>query len=383
MKERLRAALPYLGYVAFYLLTFALSAYLAFPYERLRDRIVAELSTPTKGARTKMQVEIDELGPHWFTGLSATGVRVIFSSANPRPSSASAEPEKPTVLELDEVHARFGLFAKLFGRTHVSYWARAFGGEIEGVYDDSEAERHVEAHVKDVLANRLEPAKALLGIPLQGTLQGTVDVTMPERKAHKASGSVALNLADLAVGDGEAKVLDTIALPKLNVGALDVEGEVKDGTLRVTKFGAGGQDIELAGEGKVSLRENLADSFADLYFRFKFSDTYRGKNDKTKALLGEPGSSTPPAFEFVPKVKTSKRSDGMYGWHLTGAFASPRFDPYSGTPPSSASGGGSGASPSTSDGSSGTGSGSSRRPPGVRSPKRDTEKRDADKREAE
>lgn len=370
MKERLRAALPYLGYVAFYLLTFALSAYLAFPYERLRDRIVAELSTPAKNARTKMQVEIDELGPHWFTGLRATGVRVLFSNARP---SSSTEPEKPTVLELDEVHARYGLFAKLFGNTKISYWARAFGGEIEGVYEDSDAERHIEAHVKDVLANRLEPAKGLLGIPLLGTLQGTLDVTMPERKAHKSSGSLALNLTDLAVGDGEAKVLDTIALPKLNVGALDLEGDIKDGTLRLSKFGASGQDIELAGEGKVSLRENLTDSFADLYFRFKFSDTYRGKNDKTKALLGEPGSSTPPAFEFVPKVKTSKRSDGMYGWHLTGAFANPRFDPYSGTPPSSASG----ASPASSDGSSPTGisssSGSSRRNPAVRAPKREAE----------
>ena len=334
MKERLRAALPYLGYVAFYLFTFGLSAYFAFPYDRLRDRLVAELSAPGKASRTKMQVEIDELGPHWFTGLSATGVRVLFS--NSRPVSASSEPEKPTTLELDEVHARFGLFAKLFGKTKVSYWAHAFGGEVEGVYEDSEAERRIEARLKDVLANRVEPLTGLLGIPLQGALQGSLDLTMPERKAHKASGSLAFNVTDLAAGDGEAKILDQIALPKLNVGALDLEADVKDGTLRLTKFGAGGQDIELAGEGKVSLRENITDSFADLYFRFKFNDSYRNKNEKTKALFGEPGSNAPAAFEFVPKVKTSKRSDGMYGWHLTGSLSLPRFDPYSATPPNSA-----------------------------------------------
>jgi type II secretion system protein N len=334
VKERLRAALPYLGYVAFYLFTFALSAYFAFPYDRLRDRLVAELSTPTKGARTKMAVEIDELGPHWFTGLSATGVRLLFSSG--RPVSASAEAEKPTTVELDEVHAHFGPFAKLLGKTKISFWARAFGGEIEGLYADSEAERHIEAEAKEIVANRVEPLRGLLGIPLQGVLQGKLDITMPERKAHKASGAFTLAVTDLAVGDGEAKILDTIALPKLNVGALEFDSEIKDGTLRLTKFGAVGQDVELAGEGKVSLRENIADSFADLYFRFKFSDGYRGKNDKTKALLGEPGSSTPPAFEFVPKVKQSKRSDGMYGWHLTGSLSSPRFDPYSGNPPSSA-----------------------------------------------
>ncbi len=369
MKERLRAALPYLGYVAFYLFTFALSAYFAFPYDRLRDRLVAELSTPVKGARTKIAVEIDELGPHWFTGLRATGVRVLFTSNHTgRAASVTGEPEKPTTLELEEVHARFGPIARLLGRTKISFWARAFGGEVEGVYEDSDAERHIEARATDLLANRVEPIKGLLGIPLQGTLQGTLDVTMPERKAHKASGSLALNVADVAVGDGEAKILDTIALPKLNVGALDVESEIKDGTARVTKFGAAGQDIDLAGEGKVSLRENVTDSFADLYFRFKFSDTYRGKNDKTKALLGEPGSSTPPAFEFVPKVKTSKRSDGMYGWHMTGSLGAPRFDPYSGTPPSSATGG----APSGESGASGGGSG--RRPPrGAASSKRDVE----------
>jgi type II secretion system protein N len=357
MKQRLRAALPYLGYVAFYLFTFTLSAYFAFPYERLRDRIVAELSTPVKGARTKVAVEIDELGPHWFTGLRATGVRVLFS--NSRAVSAASEPEKPTALELDEVHARLGLFAKLFGKTKVSYWVRAFGGEIEGVYEDAEAERRVEAKLTDVMANRVEPLRGLLGIPLQGTLQGELDVTMPERKSHKASGTITLNVGGVAVGDGTAKILDTIALPKLNVGALELEGDIKDGTLRLTKFGASGQDLDIVGEGKVSLRENVTDSFADLYFRFKFSDAYRGKDDKTKALLGEPGSTTPPAFEFVPKVKTSKRSDGMYGWHLTGALSSPRFDPYSGTPPSSATS----APPETSPGSS---AGSGERPSGRR-----------------
>jgi type II secretion system protein N len=332
VKERLRAALPYLGYVAFYLFTFTLSAYLAFPYDRLRDRIVAELSS-TKPSRTKVEVEIDQLGPHWFTGLSATGVRILFSSSTR--SAASGEPEKPTTVELDEVHARLGLFAKLFGKTKVSYWARAFGGEIEGVYEDSEAERHVEARATELLANRLEPVKALLGIPLQGALQGSLDVTLPERKAHKASGTLALNATDLAVGDGEAKVLDQIALPKLNVGALDLEGDIKDGVFRLSKFGAGGQDVELAGEGKVSLRETVTDSFADLYFRFKFNDTYRNKNEKTKLLFGD----SAPAFEFVPKVKTSKRPDGMYGWHLTGSISSPRFDPYASNPPPSATGG--------------------------------------------
>jgi hypothetical protein len=144
---------------------------------------------------------------------------------------------------------------------------------------------------------------------------------------------VKLTVADLAVGDGKAKIRNTLALPKLNVGDLVLEAEAKEGVMKVTKLGSAGKDLELVADGKITLRDQPLDSLTDLYIKFKFSDAYRGKNDITKGLFGAPGSSAPALFELDPKVKQSKRADGFYGWHMVGPLTSARFDPYSAATP--------------------------------------------------
>ena len=105
--------------------------------------------------------------------------------------------------------------------------------------------------------------------------------------------------------------------------------------LKFGKLGAQGQDLDIAGEGKIALRDSFSDSLADLYLRFRFSDAYKGKNDMTKSLFGAPGSAMPALFELAdPRIKNSKRTDGFYGWHMAGAMKDPRFEPaasYSGS----------------------------------------------------
>lgn len=116
----------------------------------------------------------------------------------------------------------------------------------------------------------------------------------------------------------------------MNVGNLTFTGEAKEGVLKVTKLGAGGKDVEIAGEGRVQVRENAGDSPLDMNLRFKVNDGYRGKNNDTKSLFGEPGSKFPALFELDPKVKASKRTDGFYGFHMVGTLAKPDFQPAGG-----------------------------------------------------
>ena len=124
---------------------------------------------------------------------------------------------------------------------------------------------------------------------------------MPDLKASKATGSVSLETANVAVGDGKAKLKGLLALPRLLVGGFTIAGDAKDGVLKISKITAGGKDVELQGEGRVQLREQLADSLADLNFRVKINDGYRGKNDTTKSLFGTPGRTPPPSSRWTPK----------------------------------------------------------------------------------
>ena len=331
MRARLKRLLPYVGYVLFYFVTFCLCCYLTFPYDRLRDRVVAEFHASQKGQAKQNHLEIDEVGPYRLTGLVATGVKYI-TPGTPKPDGT----ESPTTLEIDELRARLSIFPLLVGRKSVSFYARAFGGEMEGQFSDAAKERKLELEMKDVSIGRIEPITSLVGLPLTGAIKGTVEMTFPDKRVSKATGAVKLSVLDLSAGDGKAKIADTIALPKLQVGELVVEADVKDGVLKLNKLGAQGQDLDLASEGKLTLRDQPLESVADIYVRFKFSDGFRGKSDITKSLFGAPGSTTPALFEFNPKVKQSKRTDGFYGWHMVGQLLNARFDAFSGPVPGGA-----------------------------------------------
>jgi type II secretion system protein N len=322
---RLRRILVRSGYPLFYLFCLFLFAYWTFPYERLKERLLVELEAP-KANKTapSSHIDIESLGPYWLSGVSAKGVRII----TPRAPGPDGE-LPPTKLTVDEAHVRVSLFQLLFGRITVWFGAQAFGGKIDGWTRASAEARWIEASIEDVNIGQIEAIGDLLsGLPLSGTMTGKMAWTFPEQKIAKATGTFELTIADLTAGDGKTKLAGKLALPKLNVGAFEISAEAKDGIVKIEKLGAQGQDIDLAGEGKVTLRDPFSDSIADLHLRFRFSDGYKGKNEMTKSLFGTPGSAAPALFELAdPRIKNSKRPDGFYGWHMVGAMKDPRFEP--------------------------------------------------------
>ena len=328
--DKVKKYLPFVGYALFYFVTFAFAAYFTFPYARLRDRVVAEFAADSKGKPTQQRLEIDELEPYLLTGVRARGVRLTTAST-PKPLGPE---EPPTVISLDEVRARVGIFARIFGKTKVSFFVKAFGGEIDGLFVDSATERHVEAELAGVEVTRIDPIVSMVGLPMYGAIKGKIDLTFPEKRFQKSDGTVSLTINDLAVGNGVAKLKGMIALPRTKVGDLVIDLEARDGVMKVNKLAATGGDLEVGAEGKIGLRDEPGTSVTDIVLRFKFSEGYKNRNESTKALFAGPL----PMFELAPEVKASKRADGFYGWHMTGALANARFEPYAGTgaPPAGA-----------------------------------------------
>ncbi|HMJ53227.1 MAG TPA: type II secretion system protein GspN [Polyangiaceae bacterium] len=335
LPPRVKRILVASAYPFFYLFCLLIFAYLTFPYERLKERLLVEFETPKAGKGSAQHLEIDAIGPYWLSGLSLKGIRVIT------PRSPGAEGDlPPSKLSIDEAHVRVSVFQLLIGRITLWFGGKAFGGTIDGWTRTNSDGRVLEVAVENVDIGQIDAIGDLAsGLPLAGTLKGKLAWALPEQKLAKATGTVSFSIADLTAGDGKTKIAGKLALPKLNVGVFELEAEAKEGTLKVDKLGAQGQDIDLVGEGKISLRDPFADGLADLYLRFRFADGYKGKNEMTKSLFGAPGSSAPALFELAdPRIRTSKRPDGFYGWHMTGAMKDPRFEP---SPT-----GGSGASPS-------------------------------------
>ncbi len=332
--QRLVRILKLLAFPAFYLFCLGVFAYVKFPYGRLKDRVVAEIE---KRGKPGQRLEIGKLSPYWLTGVEVSNVKLHLppeeAPAPAFPGGAdfgmpAPAPGKESVVVIDEAHARVRLLPLLLGRVRLDFWASAFGGEIKGSAPVGTAKGEVEVEVEHVDVSRIEPLAQAIGVPVKGSMTGKLSLEAPDGKFNKANGTLDMTLSDVVVSDGKTKIQGLIELPPAKLGEVVLTAEAKEGALKITKLSANGADLEIVGDGKVSLKDPWSEAVADLFVRFKFTDAYRGKNGLTKTLLGEPGSSVPGLIEMqVPKMKRAKRADGFFGWHVTGPLKRLRFEP--------------------------------------------------------
>jgi type II secretion system protein N len=335
MKERLKRLAPRLGYPAFYLFCLVVFLSWTFPYDKLRDRIVAQFNAQQRGSSSPSELQIDELDSSWLTGVKAKGVKLI---------APAAERGKPPVeIKIDEARARISLLGLLVGNKDVTFSIDAFDGTIKGSFEDSGKQRLIDLTFDGVDLSRVEAIAQNVGFPLDGRLNGTLNLTLPEGKASKANGAINLEIKDMSAGGPKELTVKTplgpFTLPRLKVGNFSVNGQATDGVLKLSKIGASGGDVDVVGDGRVQLRELATDAHLDVNLKFKINDAYRNKSEKTKMLFGTPGGKDKPMLEMDPKMASSKTSDGYYQLHVTNTLAKPDVKPAGGGVPANPFGG--------------------------------------------
>ena len=329
MNAKTKRILKWVGYGAFYLFSLLLFAYMRFPYDRLRARIQNEFNRNQTGPNP-LTLRLGHLGSYWFSGIRADDVDLISPPSAPPPHGSgddAQKPAKPKVMRIDSAHARVSLLRLLFGTVHVNFGASAFGGEITGFTSDADGGRKLELEIEDIGLADAPLISDLLGLPIAGSLAGHVEFLLPEGKLAKSEGKVDLKFSALSAGDGKAKVLNAIALPKVEVGDLALQATATAGNLKIDTFSAAGKDLDLQVEGSVRLHDPFDSSVLSLSAHFKFNDRFMNKDDMTRGLFGSPGSAVPGLFDLVPQNKQAKRADGFYGWRVNGSFSHPTFMP--------------------------------------------------------
>jgi type II secretion system protein N len=306
------------AYVLAYLFAFVAFAYVSFPYERLRTYVISMYNV-NQLPPADNRLEIDSLTWSWrFPGIVAEGVRLVVSPP-PVPEGEKAPP--PQYLEAEEVFVSASALALLTGAREASFGAQALDGEVAGWARDSDAGRHLEIQLDGVNPGKIPQLASIIGLPLAGRLSGHASVEVPEGNVTKAEGTVDLAAEDLVLGDGKAKIQNTIALPELHVGTFNLKAQITGGRLKIDECTAQGRDLDLALTGSVRLRPKVEASVADLELKFSFAEKYRNQSDMTKALFGQPESKIPGLFDTATSSHLSKQEDGSYGARLTGSVA--------------------------------------------------------------
>jgi type II secretion system protein N len=332
MTPRVKKWLTWIGYPFAYICLLGFFARLTFPFERLRDRIVGEFNTK-QGPSSRLRIA--DMSGYWLTGVEASKIE-LTEAPKSKPGQPIPADAKAKTMTIDAAHVSVSLMRLLFGTTAVSFGADAFGGKLDGKVTTSSSEQTYDFDLEQLNVGQVPFLDELVGLPMKGTLQGTLEVALADKNWAKGEGKVEFAIAGLRVGDGKAKVLNAIALPEINVGNVNLNASVTSGRLKIEKLAAKGSDLDLGVDGGMRLRDPLGTSLLDLSLKFKFSDKYRNKNETTRALLGAPGSTSPGLFELTPQVQRSKRPDGYYGWHIGGTLDHPTFDPSAAAGPSRA-----------------------------------------------
>ncbi len=323
LKELLNKYGPFAIYPVFYLVCLFVFFSFTFPYDKLKERIVTTFNAQQRGSSSPQELQIDELDSSFVTGVKAKGVKLISPATDPT--------KGPTEINIDEARARISLLGLLVGNKDVTFRIDAFDGVIKGSFEDTGKQRAIDVTFEGVDMSKVDAIAANVGFPLDGRLNGTIKLELPEGKASKGNGAINLEVKDMFAGNAKELTVKTplgpFTLPRLKVGTFTITGEAKDGVLKLTKIGSTGGDVDVVGDGRIQMREVATDAHLDASLKFKINDAYRNKNDKTQLLFGKPGGKETPMLEMDPNMKKSKSSDGFYQLKIAGTLAKPDVKP--------------------------------------------------------
>jgi type II secretion system protein N len=298
-----------LGYPLFFLSAFLLSAYLTFPYDRVREVIERQVAVAVPGA----ELEIVSLEPAWLTGVEARGVSLRLPSAT--------EGERPMSVTIPRVYARAGILAFLFGTISVNFEVELDGGgRIEGSFEDQSDDEHarsrVVAELVDVDLRRIGPLRAATRLPVTGIVSGSIDVTLDD-DADQTTGSLSLDIAEASVGDGRAGISApgfpiTLTIQQLELGTINLRAEIEHGTARFTQLVGNGAHAEVRGSGTIRLVRPVRNCALDLLLRVNILPAYREAHADMAGVLT--------LAEGNDLVRPYRSADGAFQFRLQGTL---------------------------------------------------------------
>ena len=320
LTPRQRTMLALIGYPLFALLVASLTFFSSLPRERVKDRLETALSAdPSTGQPLAigMDVNIGDLSLTLLTGVGFKATDVILRTRPLMPT------DKPARYIIDDARVRLGLLSTIFGRPSYSFKAHALSGSVSG---------HIDGNNDDTKA-RIELAKLVLtgvpaisqgfgGLPVEGVVNGKLDVSVPKNLLANANGNIDVDIEDVAVGDGKAKLTVPndpflaagVTFPRVKIGKLAGQIVIEKGRARFEGVRVHSDDVDATLDGYVELHDPIGASQMHGYLKFRPSEALV-RREPTVELMNN------------ALAGTAKRPDGYLGLQLTGSLSAVFFLP--------------------------------------------------------
>jgi type II secretion system protein N len=291
MRTLLKKYGRYIGYALFTVLMTLYFSVLTFPYDALKDRVLAR---QIQGFSFRVSIESIRATP--LLWIRASGIDV----------TPVGNPESP-VLKLREARLRPSLLRALIGRPAIRIHASLYGGKVRARAEKAKEEVALSLEWKDIAMAQLPVEDRLPGAELKGRVNGELDLTLRIQGEGLVPGDGVLK-ASLAEGSVRNLQVMGIALPAL-------EG--------------------IQGQGEVSLGQNRATVEALTLNADLLAFSLEGRMDVAKRLTSSPLNlkakvklSGPLASQYQPMLAGFLRkqdAEGFYVFSIRGTLGSPRL----------------------------------------------------------
>ncbi|HEY5924533.1 MAG TPA: type II secretion system protein GspN [Kofleriaceae bacterium] len=319
---RTRRVLRYVGLGFFALIIFVFALQMTFPYQRIGDKVIEAM-------QEKYEVSIGSVERGWMPG------RVYFNSFSIRPRPTKPD-EVTTPFYISRLEVDVGVLALLGGKISVDIDAEigdkkdGFGHLIGELEIENFGRGSITASVEgNSLPGAHLPMRSLLGLPMTGKLQFSINAHLPMEKSklgrtainwQKASAGLTLTCpSGCTFGDGKTKlkpllkntrnqamVGEGIDFGKVSMDSLLAKATMKKGKLTLDKFDTTSKDGQLKIDYTMTLEKEFGESMVAGCLRFKGSDDLMRREPKTHAAISTTGAEI--------------RGDGLFHIRLTDRF---------------------------------------------------------------
>jgi len=299
---RMRKVLRYVGFAVLGLVTFVFAFQMAFPFDRVKDKVIELLSE-------KYEVTIRSVDRGIVPG------RMYFNAVTLR-TRPTKEGEVGTAFYIEQLEVDLGLLALLHGTASIKLDAKIGSGHLKGTIAISKERTAIDLTGDDLPSASL-PVREALGVPMSGKIRFTFELDLPNEKTKagkvgpnwlKAEGSAELACpSSCTVGDGKTKLKVNVAnksqqafaengidFGKVNIDSLFANLELKEGKLEVTKFETKSGDGELHVDFNMALNQDLGQSLVTGCLRFNGSAALLKREPKTHAAFSTTGAPLGP-----------------------------------------------------------------------------------------
>ena len=160
--------------------------------------------------------------------------------------------------------------------------------------------------------------ESMLGAPLQGLLNMSVDVNAKTDMSKDGTGYIRLNLENIGFGPGVINLpaggfVSSLTVPSINLGKMVVDLALDKGQIESKTITLAGGDVEADLKVNIALGKNAALSKLDGTGWFSIKREFINSNDTLKML-----------FDLIPELRAGLQGDGKIGLSIKGTLARPQ-----------------------------------------------------------